>query len=44
LTASLDLKIDKAVADVRAELIRWVVSVNLLQTALISALLIKLVH
>ena len=42
--ASLDSKIDKAVADLRSEMIRWVVSVGLLQTALISALLIKLAH
>jgi phage shock protein A len=41
---TLDLKIDKAVAEVRAQLIHWMVSVGLLQTTLISALLIKLVH
>jgi uncharacterized protein YlxW (UPF0749 family) len=41
---TVDAKIDKVAAEVRAELIRWVVSAGLLQTALISALLIKLVH
>ena len=36
--------VEAKLTDVRAELIRWVVSVGLLQTALVSALLIKLVH
>ena len=41
---TVDAKIDKVAAEVRAELIRWIVSAGLLQTTLISALLIKLAH
>lgn len=38
----LELKQDVRLAETKAELIRWVVGVGLLQTALIAALLIKL--
>lgn len=38
----LSSKIDKNIAEVKGELIRWVVSVGLLQMALISALVLKL--
>lgn len=40
VTAQLDAKI----ADAKAELIRWMVSLSVLQLALISALLLKLTH
>lgn len=40
----LELKVAKDIAESKAELIRWVVGVGLLQTALIAALLIKLSH
>lgn len=38
----LELKQDAKLAETKRELIRWIVSVGLLPTALISALLIKL--
>lgn len=41
---TLDVKIDKVAAEVKSELIRWVVSVGVLQTTLIAALLLKLTH
>ena len=44
----LDSKIDKSAAEVKGELIRWVVtvvvSVGILQMALITGLVLKLVH
>lgn len=44
----LELKIDKSAAEVKGELIRWVVtvvvSVGILQMALITGLVLKLVH
>ena len=48
---TLDSKIDTAklqleakIADSRAELIKWFVGVGILQSSLISALLLKLMH
>jgi hypothetical protein len=41
---TLDAKIDRVAAEVKSELIRWVVSVGVLQTALIAGLLLKLTH
>lgn len=40
----LDSKIDKSGAEIKSELIRWVVSVGILQMALIAGLVLKLVH
>lgn len=43
---SLDLRIKEVelkIAETKADLIRWVVSVGLLQTALVSALLLKII-
>ena len=40
----LDSKIDKNAAEVKSELIRWVVSVGILQMALVAGLVLKLVH
>lgn len=43
---SLDLRIKEVelkIAETKADLIRWVVSVGLLQTALVSALLLKVI-
>jgi len=40
----LDAKIDKTAAELRTEMIRWVVTVGILQTGLISGLLLKLLH
>ena len=37
-----ELKSEVKLAETKSELIRWIVSVGLLQTALITALLIKL--
>ena len=37
-----ELKSEVRLAETKSELIRWIVSVGLLQTALITALLIKL--
>lgn len=42
--ATLNLKIDRSAAEVKSELIRWVVSVGVLQMALIAALILKLTH
>ncbi|NHZ67112.1 hypothetical protein [Massilia genomosp. 1] len=39
----LDSKIDKTVAEAKAELVRWVVGVGMLQMALIAGLVLKLV-
>ena len=39
----LDMKIDKSAAEVKAELIKWVVSVGVLQITIITALLLKLI-
>jgi hypothetical protein len=47
IKASIDMlnsKIDKNIAEVKGELIRWVVSVGLLQMALIAGLVLKLAH
>ncbi|MET0319346.1 MAG: hypothetical protein ABW069_01345 [Duganella sp.] len=41
---TLNAKIDKTAAEVKGELIRWVVSVGVLQMALIAALVLKLAH
>jgi hypothetical protein len=44
---ALDLKIAETnvkIAETKAELIRWVVGVGLLQTALISGMLLKIAH
>jgi hypothetical protein len=38
----LDARVDTRVAELKSEMIRWVVSVGILQTALIAALLLKL--
>jgi peptidoglycan hydrolase CwlO-like protein len=40
----LDTKIDKSASDVKSELIRWVVTVGILQMALIAGLVLKLAH
>lgn len=40
----LDTKIDQSVADAKAELVRWVVGVGILQMALIAGIVLKLVH
>ena len=40
----LDAKIDKSVLDLKSELIRWMVSVGILQMALIAGLVLKLAH
>ena len=37
-----ELRLELKIAETKAELIRWVVGVGLLQTALITALLMKL--
>jgi hypothetical protein len=37
-----ELKSEARLAETKSELIRWIISVGLLQTALITALLIKL--
>ncbi len=42
LGTTLNLKIDRSAAEVKSELIRWVVSVGVLQMALIAALILKL--
>lgn len=44
LGTTLNLKIDRSAAEVKSELIRWVVSVGVLQMALIAALILKLTH
>ena len=44
LGATLNLKIDRSAAEVKSELIRWVISVGVLQMALIAALILKLTH
>lgn len=41
---TLNAKIDRSAAELKAELIRWVVSVGLLQMALIAGLVLKLAH
>lgn len=40
----LELKIAKDIAESKAEMIRWVVGVGVLQTALITGVLLKLTH
>lgn len=40
----LDAKIDKSIAALKGQLIGWVISIGMLQTALISALALKIVH
>lgn len=40
----LDLKIKAAIAGLKTELILWVVSVGILQSALITGLVLKVVH
>jgi hypothetical protein len=44
LDSKFDLKISASVAEVKSELIRWVVSVGILQMALIAGLVLKLLH
>ena len=44
LGTTLNLKIDGSAAEVKRELVRWVVSVGVLQMALIAALILKLTH
>lgn len=44
LDTTLNAKIDKSAAEMKGELIRWVVSVGLLQMALIAGLVLKLAH
>lgn len=39
----LELKFEARMADTKAELVRWIVAAGFLQTALIAALLIKLI-
>ena len=38
-----ELKLETKIADTRADLIRWVVSAGILQTAIIAALLLSLI-
>lgn len=40
----LELKVAKDIAESKAEMIRWVVGVGVLQTALITGMLLKLTH
>jgi hypothetical protein len=40
----LELKVAKDIAESKAELIRWVVGVGVLQTTLITGILLKLTH
>ena len=40
----LDAKIDKTAAELRTEMIRWMITLGILQTGLISGLLLKLLH
>lgn len=40
----LELKLSKDIAESKAELVRWVVAVGLLQMTLIAGLLLKLTH
>jgi hypothetical protein len=40
----LELRLEARLADTKAEIIRWTVGAGVLQTALIAALLLKLVH
>ena len=40
----LELKVAKDIAETKAELIRWVVGVGMLQMALITGLMLKLTH
>lgn len=44
LGTNLNLKIVQSAAEVKSELIRWVVSVGVLQMALIVGLVLKLAH
>ena len=44
LDLKIDLKINASTADVKSELIRWLVSIGILQMALIAGLALKLVH
>jgi hypothetical protein len=39
-----ELRLETKVAEAKAELVRWVVAVGILQTALIAALMSKIVH
>ncbi|MBV8047300.1 MAG: hypothetical protein JO171_09115 [Paludibacterium sp.] len=41
---TIDAKVDKAAAEVKSELVRWVVSVGVLQMALITGLVLKLAN
>lgn len=41
---AMEAKFDAKIADAKADLIRWMVSLSVLQLALISALLLKLTH
>lgn len=42
--AMLDLKIDKSASEVKSDMMRWVVSVGILQIAVISGLILKFVR
>ncbi len=41
---TVEAKLDAKIADAKADLIRWMVSLSVLQLSLISALLLKLTH
>lgn len=43
-STSCDSKIDQAAAEVKNEVVKWIVSVGILQTALIAGLVLKLAH
>ena len=40
----LELRLEAKLADTRSEIIRWTIGAGIFQTALIAALLLKLVH
>ena len=40
----LEMKLELKISDTKAELVRWVVAVGLLQVTIITALILKLVH
>ena len=43
-TKELELRLEAKLADTKADIIRWMIGVGIFQTALIAALLLKLVH
>ena len=44
LELNIDARIAKAIAELRSQMIHWIVSVGVLQTGLITALILKIVH